>query len=163
MRTVFSPTKKFSQVSPNFKVAFEYIEKPASFCQVTKFFVLWQLSFVRSSYFANKTNKSSFNWRFWLHEKFRVSQVRTRLQIFKYRFSNFCKRKMRYVLNAAYHTSTLACVQPPPPLRGKAEKGPFSVFFFFLGGGGGGGGSAVHRLPPLLSAKIKTVVENAPY
>ena len=37
---------------------------------------------------------------------------------------------MRYVLDAAYPTSTLACVQPPPPLRRKAEKGPFSVFFW---------------------------------
>ena len=158
MRKVFSPTKKFSQVSPNFKVAFEYIEIPASFCQVTKFFVLWQLSFVRSSYFANMTNKSSFNWRFW--KKFRVSQVRTRLQKWKIGYNKIFKflqtqNAVRPWRSLSYLHSSLCTAAPSPQKKG--GEGALLRFFF------GGEGSAVHKLPPLLSAKIKTVVENAPY
>ena len=37
-------------MSPNFKNAVENIWRPTIFCQATKFFVPWQLSFVGSSY-----------------------------------------------------------------------------------------------------------------
>ena len=159
MRTIFSPIKKCSQVSPNLKVAFEYIGRPASFCQATKFFVLWQLSFVRSSYFANMTNKSSFNWRFWLHEKFRVSQVRTRLQKWKIGYNKIFKflqtqNAVRPWRSLTYLHSSLCTAAPSPQKKG--GEGAFLRFFLERGGGG----SAVHRLPPLLSAKIKTVVES---
>ena len=65
---------------------------------------------------------------------------------------------MRYVLDAAYPTSTLACVQPPPPLRRKAEKGPFSVFFWR----GGVGCTGYLHYPLKLKQSWKThLIKNA--
>ena len=67
---------------------------------------------------------------------------------------------MRYVLDAAYPTSTLACVQPPPTLRRKAEKGPFSVFF--LEGRGRLYTGYLHSYPLKLKQSWKThLIKNA--
>ena len=68
---------KFSKVPPNFK---REVLEAYNFCQATKSFVPWQLSFVRLSYFINMTNQCSFNWSFWLYKKFSMSQMQTRLQ-----------------------------------------------------------------------------------
>ena len=46
---------KFSQLSPKFKDAVERIWRHTMFCQATISFFPWQLSFVRSSYFADMT------------------------------------------------------------------------------------------------------------
>ena len=45
-----------------------------------KFLFPWNLSLIGSPYFANMTSLSSYNWRSWVDEKFRLSQVRTKLQ-----------------------------------------------------------------------------------
>ena len=160
VRTVFSPTKKFLKCHQISKLH-------SSTLGNLQVFVRWQNflffdSYHLSGHLISRTwpikvpliDVSDYTKNF---ACLRCGQGYKNEKLVITRFSNFCKRKMRYVLDAAYPTSTLACVQPPHPLRRKAEKGPFSVFFF------GGEGSAVHRLPPLLSAKIKTVVENAPY